>query len=443
MFRSLYNLVVSPLLPAGLHLLALFQDKARRLAAAQARLFPELEAKCPEPPAGTMRILVHVSSVGEYLSVLPLLRVARQRYPEQEWVLSFSSPSLESQLRSGGGTNAAPLPFQLATYLPLDTIPAMRRFLDLVQPALLVFASYDVWPNLLWLARERGIPAVLVNGILSQSSGRFRFPARLFFSELYRALDWVGAVSAEDAERFTRLGLPADRIAVTGNCRFDQTLLRCQAVTDDDPDLARIPRGRWLVAGSTWPADESRLLPAWSAEAKSNASLGMMIAPHEPTEEHLRPLEAALRSAGLSSTRYSRLTPESPVPRVVVVDRVGILYKLYRRGEAAFVGGGFGRGVHNVMEPAGMGLPVLFGPRHHNSAEALLMKRRAGAFSVSTRDELAGMLRRLWRDENFRREAGGRAAAVVQENAGATLRTVEHLQARFPGMFPGGKKGNP
>jgi len=443
-FRFLYNLAAAPLLPAGLRLLALFQDKARRLQEAQVQLLPELLAKLKSLPPDQARILVHVSSVGEYLSALPLIRAIRERYPRLAVVLSFSSPSLEGQLTFGARVTppAQPLTtaFHLATYLPLDTSSAVRRFLDLVNPSLILFASYDVWPNLLWLARERGISCALVNGILSQASGRFRFPARWFFSSLYRNLDWVGAVAEEDVKRFLALGLESEKVAVTGNCRFDQTLFRCQAVTDQDPDLAQIPPQCWVIAGSTWPADEAVLLLAWARLAASHPDLGLILAPHEPSEKHLQKIEIRLEKARLSCIRYSYLGAEKSMRfRIVLVDKVGILYKLYRRGMFAFIGGGFGRGVHNVMEPAGMGLPVIVGPRRWNSAEALLMETRGGAFSVSNRAKLYAVMERLVEDEVFRREAGARAEAVVRENAGATERTLEKLMDRFPKIFSGGK----
>ena len=450
MLRSLYNAAAVPVLKAGFRLLAAFDAKARRLWQVQRDLFPQLERKLEKLPAHSARILVHVSSVGEYLSALPLIRSLRSDYPDLAIILSFLSPSLEKQLAFGTQTTfgarvtspARPAPAQpstaahLETYLSLDTPGAVSRFLDLIQPRLIVFASYDIWPNLVWIAGGRRIGCALINGILSESSGRFRFPARFFFGSLYQSLNCIGAVSKQDADRFEVLGFPDSRLAVTGNCRFDQTLARCRAVGVQDPDLSRIVPGPWLVAGSTWPPDEDLLLPAWTRLAQANPELGLIIAPHEPAEEHLKLIEARLLRVGLSCVRYSQLSGVRPRPRVVLVDGVGILYKLDRRGCLAYVGGGFGRGIHNVMEPAGMGLPVIFGPRHLNSAEALQMKARGAAWSVANPAELFSVLERLFRDQAFRLEAGGKAEAVVLENAGATARTLELLRRFFPEVLP-------
>jgi 3-deoxy-D-manno-octulosonic-acid transferase len=433
LLRALYNLAV-PVGKAGLRLLTPFHAKTRRIWQAQQGLFQQLEVKLRglEPPGA--RILVHVASVGEYLSVLPLIRSLRADYPDLAVILSFLSPSLENQLAlvPAQPSGAA----HLETYLCLDTPAAVTRFLDLVEPRLILFASYDIWPNLLWIAGERKIGCALINGILSETSSRYRFPARFFFGGLYRNLDCIGAVSKEDAARFEALGFPRSDLAVTGNCRFDQTLARCRGVGPQDPDLSRIVPGRWLVAGSTWPPDEELLLPAWIKQAAADPELGLIIAPHEPNVEHLQELESSLTAAELSCLRYSQLSAVRPRPRVILVDRVGILYKLYRRGCAAYVGGGFGRGVHNVMEPAGMGLPVIFGPRHLNSAEALQMKAREAAWSVADKTELSSVLEKLLRDPAFRQAAGRKAEAVVLENTGATTRTLEWLRRFFPQILP-------
>ena len=439
LLRSLYNAAAVPVLKAGFRLVAAFHPKARRLWQVQQKLFSQLELKLQELPPHSARVLIHVSSVGEYLSALPLIRSLRADYPDLAIVLSYLSPSLENQLSFGAGVTPpanSSSAAHLETYLCLDTPEAVTRFLNLIEPKLIVFASYDVWPNLLWIARDRQIGCALINGILSETSGRFRWPTRFFFGGLYRNLDCVGAAAKEDADRFEVLGFPRPSLAVTGNCRFDQTLARCRSVGPQDPDLSRIVPGKWLVAGSTWPKDEELLLPAWIKLAQTDPELGLIIAPHEPGEDHLQPIEARLAAAGLSCLRYSQLSAVRPPPRAVLVDRVGILYKLYRRGFLAYVGGGFGKGVHNVMEPAGMGLPVIFGPRHQNSAEALQMRAREAAWTISSRTELAKILVQLLGDAKFRQQAGLKAEAVVLENAGATARTLELLRRFFPQLLP-------
>jgi 3-deoxy-D-manno-octulosonic-acid transferase len=432
LIRAFYNILVVPLVWAGFRGLALFDEKARLAFSRRRSLLRDLEKKIKDFPGEKKRILLHVSSVGEYLQARPLILALKERYPGAGVILSFVSSSLEDQL---AGNPAA----DLETYLPLDTRGSVRRFLDLVRPDLIIFSTYDVWPNLLWQASDREIPAVLVNATLSVNSGRLQPGVRRFFSSLYSRLDCIGAISEKDAERFRLLGIPGERIEITGNCRFEQTLDRAGNVREDDPVLASLPGNKVvLVAGSTWPEDEAVILPAFFKLAGEFSDLGLIIAPHEPKEQSIAALEKSFAAQGFETERLSRL-PEARggqgPARVILVDCVGQLFKLYRVGAMAFVGGSFGRAVHNVMEPAAFGLPVLFGPRHENSQEALLMKERGGAFSVADRAELEAQLHVLIQDKVARTEAGERARALLEENRGATMRTVQFLKERFPGIL--------
>ncbi len=432
MIRVFYNLIVVPLAWAGFRGLALFDEKASLAFSRRQHLLRDLEKKFKDFPAEKKRILLHVSSVGEYLQARPLILALKERSPGAGVILSFASSSLENQL---SGNPAA----DIETYLPLDTRGSVRRFLDLVRPDLIIFSTYDVWPNLLWQASDRGIPAVMVNGTLSVNSGRLRPLVREFFSSLYSRLLCIGAISEKDAKRFRLFGIPGERIEVTGNCRFEQTLDRARSVRADDPVLAPLSGNKIvLVAGSTWPEDEAVLIPVFFKLAGEFSELYLIIAPHEPKEQSIAALEESFAAQGLETARLSRLPEarggERP-PRVVLVDSVGQLFKLYRVGAIAFVGGSFGRAVHNVMEPAAFGLPVLFGPRHENSQEALMMKERGAAFAVASQTELEDKLHVLIKDKVARSEAGERARGLLEENRGATMRTVRFLKERVPAFL--------
>jgi 3-deoxy-D-manno-octulosonic-acid transferase len=229
-----------------------------------------------------------------------------------------------------------------------------------------------------------------------------------------------------------------DRARVTGNCRFDQTLARCRAVADDDPDVAALPGAEFtLIAGSTWPEDHRHILPAVETLLQQHPGMSAVIAPHEPSAGRLAEVEGFFRERGREVVRYTRLRDEGAAPaRVVLVDCMGVLYKLYKKGHAAYVGGSFHQGVHSVMEPAGMGLPVVVGPVHQNSAEALLMIKTGGAVAINDRAGLEGALTRLITDPDHVRRAGAAALSVVENNAGATARTMVMLE-EFLGPEPG------
>ncbi len=430
MIRIFYNLVIVPLLWTVFRVLSLRDEKARLAFSRRKNLFAELEEKCNKLPTDKKRVLVHASSVGEYLQARPLILALKENFPGIAVILSFLSASLEGQLPRNPAAD-------METYLTFDTPDAVRRFLDLVKPDLIVFSTYDVWPNFLWQASDRRIPKALVNASLAKSSGRFRPGVRWFFGSIYSQLERIGAISENDAERYRLLGIPAGKIEVTGNCRFDQTIERARNVSEDDPLLAHLPKGGpVIIAGSTWPDDEAELLPAFFKLASGFPDLNIIIAPHEPEEHRLSDMEKRLAADGIACRRLS-------VPgeagrddaRAILVDGVGYLFKLYKVGSIAFIGGSFGRAVHNVMEPAAFGLPVFFGPRHENSQEALLMKERGGAFAVSGREELEKRMHALISDERARSLAGEKARGTVEDNLGATGRTLEFLVRRFPDVF--------
>jgi 3-deoxy-D-manno-octulosonic-acid transferase len=298
------------------------------------------------------------------------------------------------------------------------------RALDLIRPDLLAFSKTDVWPNLTREAARRGIPMVLLSATLPESSSRMGGGARHLLGPAYRRLNHVAAISSADAERFGALGVPAERRSVMGDARFDQVLKRTGAASDS-PWPGRLASNAHfvLVAGSTWPADEEVLLRALRQAGERSPPLRLVLAPHEPTPDHLRATEALLGRLGFSSQRLAAVEEEPVTAEVVLVDRVGILGDLYAAGAAAYVGGGWGTaGLHSVLEPAAFGLPVLFGPRHANAREAGELVTAGGAFSVDDGEELRDRIAELWGNEEARRRAGAASAAYVEAGRGAAER---------------------
>jgi 3-deoxy-D-manno-octulosonic-acid transferase len=225
-------------------------------------------------------------------------------------------------------------------------------------------------------------------------------------------------------------------VHVTGDARFDQ-VLRYSRIIDRERPLLRLFRdgGPWLVAGSTWPADEELLVRALIAARAGGAAWRTIIAPHEPTEAHLRQLERRVNAAGM---RFSRLPPEGvaalPEGRdIVLVDRVGVLADLYAVAAVAYVGGGFGNaGLHSVVEPASLGLPIVFGPRHGSANEASRLAATGGGFIVRNGEELQDVLRRLRRDAPARAQAGAAARHFVSSHMGGAGRGAALLVAGLP-----------
>ncbi|MBK6486352.1 MAG: hypothetical protein IPF98_05675 [Gemmatimonadetes bacterium] len=392
---------------------------------------------------------MHAPSVGEGLQARPLLERMRARRPEVQLVYTFFSPSAEPFARG--------LSVDFADYLPFDTPAAARHALEALRPTALVYSKLDVWPVLTAEARRCGVRLGLVSGTVAPGSSRRGGAARWLLRDAYAALDAVGAVSADDADRLAALGARADVVHVIGDTRYDQVAARAAAVDRSSPLLApfagnlggshershegsheRSHEGSHegshgesrptLVAGSTWPADEAVLLPAWEAVRRQMPHARLIIAPHEPTAEHLAPIEAWGRASGM---RIARLGSDAAGgAEVVVVDRVGVLGDLYALASVAFVGGGFhAAGLHSVLEPAAFGAPVLFGPRFTNARDAELLVTCGGGAVVQDAATAAGQLVRWFGDDAERVAAGMKAKALVSQGLGAADRSFALVEA--------------
>lgn len=365
---------------------------------------------------------LHAPSVGEGLQAEVVLRELRRRHPDWQVAFTHFSPSALAL--------AARQPADVTDYLPWDTPDATERALAALRPDALVFAKADLWPELACRAAARGARVGIIAATVSPVSRRLGWPARAIMRRGYAVVSAAGAIAPEDADRLAALGTPADRIEVLGDPRFDSVRMVIEAVPPDDPALRLRGTGLALVAGSTWPADEAHLLRAFGEVRRVHPEARLILAPHEPNPRHLVGVRA-------EAARH-----ELPAPVVVdaaglddalvLVDRVGMLARLYGSGGVAYVGGGFGTaGLHSVLEPAGWGLPVAFGPRSANSREADLLVGAGAALRLDGSDP-ARQLATWWSrmlGERAERETAGRAAfAVVDAGRGAASRQAELVE---------------
>ena len=360
---------------------------------------------------------LHAPSVGEGLQARVVIDLVRSRRPDIQLAYTFFSPSAESFARS--------LPVDFTDYLPFDTPGDAAAVLAALRPTALVFSKLDVWPVLVAEAARRGVRLGLISGSVSEASSREGAIATALLYDCYAALDRVGAASETDAERIIALGADPERVAITGDTRYDQVWRKATSVDRQGGLLAPLTSLRpTLVAGSTWPSDEAVLFEAWPAVRRDIHDARLIIAPHEPTTLHLAPIEDWARAQQLSLARLG--APGAATADVVLVDRTGVLGDLYSLATAAFVGGGFhGAGLHSVLEPAAFGVPVVFGPRHANSRDAVLLHRSRGGDSVATADEAIEALQLWLGDPAARVQAGAAARALVQRGLGAGERSYE------------------
>jgi 3-deoxy-D-manno-octulosonic-acid transferase len=369
-------------------------------------------------------VWLHAPSVGEGLQARPVIARLREHRPDVQIAYTFFSPSAEAFARG--------LAADFCDYLPFDTAADADAALDALRPTALVFGKLDVWPVLSEHAARRHVRLGLISATLAATSARRSLAGAMLLRDAYRALDAVGAISADDAARLAELGVHGARLTVTGDARYDEAWMRARSAESRRALLEPLTSDRpTLVAGSTWPADEEPLLDAWRLVRDRMPSARLVIAPHEPSASHLEPLARWAAHVGLRCAPLGDAA--SAKADVVLVDRVGVLGDLYALAGVAYVGGGFhAAGLHSVIEPAAFGVPVLFGPRHTASRDAGLLLECGGGFSAASAAEIAVRVLALFDDPVSRTSAGDRARSLVHDGLGAAERSaalVEKLLA--------------
>lgn len=414
----IYNIIVIPAFGALLHVASLFNKKIRRGLNGRKELFEQLERDVKKLTA-SRRLWFHSSSMGEFEQAKPIIAALRKQYHDLDIIVSFFSPSGYEHSKN----------YKLATlitYIPFDTASNARRFLDLIRPTAAIMVRYDVWPNHMWELQRRNVPTFIANATLRKNSKRHSILFRNFHHHLYNGLTAILTVSRHDAEAFQHFHLNHPEIHVIGETRYDQVWQRSEeARTKHLIPAAMLRRKKVFVVGSSWEEDEEILSPAFRRIAQHDSNALMILVPHEPTLETLDNLERGLEYK-LRSIRFSDLNDYTD-ENVILVDSIGILTSLYQYAHVAYVGGSFKQGIHNVLEPAVYGLPVLYGPKHRNSQEAMELARRGGGFVIQNQDECYTQLRKLFNDKKVRVRAGNESLTLVKENIGATERFIEYL----------------
>jgi 3-deoxy-D-manno-octulosonic-acid transferase len=422
----LYNIVLflaSPFIIAY----HLYRSLSRGRSPAFAERFGSVARERLAMLGGDRPILVHAVSVGETIAVKPLLQRLKARFPERRIVLSSGTET--------GRSIARTIPeADLSVYLPFDFRFAARRFLRRLRPCIVVVVETEIWPNLLRVARGMGIPALLVNGRISDRSfGRY-LKLKRFFRPVLGDLTSLCMQSDEDARRIVAIGAEPDRVVVAGNIKYD---IPVTVPSEGERKKLRaafgIPAASLVVtAGSTHAGEEETVLSAYRRLLARGTECFLVLVPRHP-ERAAEVAEILKRCAFPFSVRSALGLREGPfMPgEVLLVDTVGELMKFYALSDLVFVGGSLApTGGHNILEPASLGVPALFGPHMHNFREsAALLLACGGGIQVNSGDELAAALQLLLDDGAKRIEAGMNGMRLLQENSGATERQMEVIES--------------
>lgn len=408
----------------GVRMAAPFVPKARQWCAGREGLWERLEAR-REALQGCL--WMHCASVGEFEQGRPVLEAIKRARPDLPVLLTFFSPSGYEARKDLGSTAPGSLVTHVE-YLPPDSAANAARLLDLMRPRTVLWVKYEFWPQYLGALHRRATPVYLVSGIFRPGQPFFKWYGGAWRSMLG---GFTHLFVQDQASRDLLTGIGLRNVTVSGDTRFDR--VRAIVEAGDELPLAAAFRGKGpvLVCGSTWPADEALLLDAFKLMGRSPK---LLVVPHELDLPQLRAIEQRFPKP---LARWSELE-HSPVDSVrhtlgqaadgtLLVDRMGLLARLYRHGDVAYVGGGFGDGIHSLLEPAAWGLPVIFGPKHGKFAEAQGLIEAGGGFAVHNARELAELLVRLLGNADARRTAGDAAARFVRDRSGATQVVADHV----------------
>lgn len=373
-------------------------------------------------------IWFHAASLGEFEQGRPLIEALRERYPDYQILQTFFSPSGYEVRKNYKGAD-------VICYLPYDKVDECRKFLDITCPERAFFVKYEFWGNMLGELYHRAVPTYLVSGIFRPNQVFFKWYGGMMRPVL--SLFQYKFVQDEESAALLR-GLGHKHVAVCGDTRFDRVIAILQqakilpwaeslanSITENREKQGLKPFV--LVAGSSWPKDEDIILEHFNRHPE----MRLIIAPHEIHEEHIQSIIAKLKRPYL---RYSELkkmwesnkVPEGQLPTAeetvpcLIIDAIGFLSSIYRYGDAAYIGGGFGVGIHNTLEAAVYGIPVIFGPNHQAFREALGLKAAGGGFSIATAAEYDEILKRFMTDTDALHKAGELAGKYVKEGSGAT-----------------------
>lgn len=357
-------------------------------------------------------VWVHAASLGEFEQGRPIIEKLRQMKPEYKIVLTFFSPSGYEVRKNYEGAD-------VVCYLPIDTSWSANRFLDTVNPSYAIFIKYEFWMNYISGLKRRNIPTYIVSAI-------FR-PTQIFFK-------WYGAWYRKVLHCFTHLfvqnqvsldllsSIGVKNVSLSGDTRFDR-VADIAANSKELPIVSAFAQGsKVIVAGSSWPKDEDILCDYFN----NHPEVKMILAPHEIHQAHLDSIVSKLKRPYV----FYKDTDEAAAAKAdcLIINCFGLLSSIYKYGKVAYIGGGFGVGIHNTLEAAVYGMPVLFGPNHERFQEAVDMVKRGGAFSIQNADEFNGLMDSLLEENStLLQSASAQTAGYVNENRGATERIVNEV----------------
>lgn len=415
-----YNLFVMPFLYSFFWIAKFFNEKINDGFIKRGLQNLELKEKITTLDKSKKMVWFHSASLGEFEQAKPIIKKLREE-KDVNVLITFFSPS--------GYDNSQKYPYaDLIAYLPFDSPSAVNEFLDIINPDVVIFMRYEIWPNLLWQLENRNIVAMIVDATMREKSSRKLPIIHEFHVELFNCFSDILTVSEEDSKNFLDFKIPIQKVKSVGETRFDRVYQKSLQAKSKKLFRDGIFDGKKIfIFGSSHEEDENVIFPAFEKLLESNKDVVMIVAPHEPTVINLEKIENYF--VGKEKTIRFSSKNNYAGERIVIIDSIGILLTLYFYADVAYVGGSFKQGIHNVLEPAVYGIPLIFGPvfeRHSNEAIELL--KRGSSLLVKNKNDAYISLKKLFEDENYRKELGTISSEYVNESIGATERILQKIE---------------
>lgn len=407
----LYNLLVS-IADFLIKIIAVFNPKLKLFVEGRKNVFTTLSHQIKETDKS---IWFHAASLGEYEQGLPVMEKMKQKFPKHHIVLTFFSPSGYEVRKNNTIAD-------VTVYLPLDTKKNAKKFIKLIHPELVFFIKYEYWPNYLNELKVQNIPTYLISGVFRKNQLFFKWYGA-FYRKALTTFDYFFVQNSKSKELLAKLR--KSNVTVSGDTRFDRVV----SILERDNTLDFISQFKnntmTIVIGSSWPKDESILVDFINT---TQQNVKFIIAPHNIKPDQIQELKTQItKKVVLFSEKENHNLADYDV---FIIDTIGILTKIYNYADIAYVGGGFGNpGVHNILEPATFGIPIIIGPNYSHFSEATALVNLEGCTSISNATELKEVLERLLLNDDIRNEKGHICSTFIQMNKGATNSILNYFNS--------------
>ena len=393
------------------HLAAPFNPKARLWTNGQKNWIKKVTGKIHP---GDRTCWVHCASLGEFEQGRPVIEKLKAEHPDLKIVITFFSPS-------GYEIRKDYPQADVVCYLPADTPGKAKKFIELVNPAFAIIVKYEFWNNFISVLHNKNIPLYLISGIFRPGQHFFKWYGS-FFRGILKKFTWI---FVQDNQSYSLLkGIGLGNVSVNGDTRFDR-VVQITGTAREIPQLMAFSNGeRMFLAGSSWWQDEeifARYINSFPLKLK------WVFAPHEIDKSNIDRLQKLFK---VKTVKFSEFTEASSDARVLIIDNIGMLSSAYKYAYIAGIGGGFGKGIHNVLEPACWGIPVMFGPRYKKFMEAVDLIKEKGAMTFNSYSDFADLLDKWLSDELFYLKSAKSAGDYVQKNTGATVKILQVIHPK-------------